>query len=140
MKRVILVIVLINLFIATGCGLTRVDPAEGKQITKSLMEDRKKGNLDNLGDYYLSTYLAQESVESMAEKLRKIEEVAGRVQSYELVKEEQFYDEGTAYHQLVLEYKVKCDRTTLRETYIVVKDEGRTGILAQDTQNWEMAE
>ncbi len=140
MKRVVLVIILINLFLAVGCGLTRVDPAEGQQLVERLLDDVKNEDYSRLGDYYISSFMASEDPESMRIKFDKLHRTAGAMQSWEKVSGDQRYDEGTGFDQLTLVYKVRYGSVTLRETFIVVKDEGHTGILFHNMENWELDE
>ena len=138
MKRIFAIVILINLFIASGCGLGKVDESEGRNLTERLLKDRKNQEYGNLAQYYVSSFMAHESPEKMIAKYQKLNQTAGPIQDFELISHEQQYDEASGYHQLTLIYKVTCSNVLLRETYIVVNDEGRTGILFQNMENWEL--
>jgi hypothetical protein len=70
------------------------------------------------------------------EKYIRLQDTAGPIQSFEFVSEEKKYDEDSGFNQLTLIYKVVCSRVTLKQTFILVKDEGKTGIIFQNTENW----
>ena len=70
-------------------------------------------------------------------KLSKLWLIVFLVESFEFVSEEKKYDEASGYNQCSLLYKVKCSRTTLKETFIVVSDEGKLGIIFYNVENLE---
>jgi hypothetical protein len=139
MKRIAVIIILINLFLVFGCGLTRVDPEAGKKLTENLLSDLKDERYANIDRYYIDSFMAHEPLEDKIAKFRQLRQTVGGITGYKLVSENQKYDDPSGYHQLTLVYKVDSERVPLKMTFIVVKDEGNTGIIAQKIENWDDA-
>jgi hypothetical protein len=123
-----------TLFI-TSCS-SEVDSAEAKKIVTQLLSDLKEEKYDALDSYYTASSNQGESLQAKTEKYIRLQDTTGPIQSFEFVSEEKKYDDATGFNQLTLIYKVVCSRVTLRQTFILVKDEGKTGIIFQNTENW----
>jgi hypothetical protein len=121
--------------IFTSCS-SEVDSAEAKKIVSQLLSDLKEEKYDALDTYYTSASNQGEPLKAKMEKYIRLQDTTGPIQSFEFVSEEKKYDEASGFNQLTLIYKVVCSRVTLKQTFILVKDEGKTGIIFQNTENW----
>lgn len=121
--------------VITSCS-SEVDSAEAKKIVSQLLSDLKEEKYDALDSYYTSSSNQGEPLQAKMEKYIRLQDTTGPIQSFEFVSEENKYDDATGFNQLTLIYKVVCSRVTLKQTFILVKDEGKTGIIFQNTENW----
>ncbi len=131
------ILFLFILFIYAGCGITKVDHAKGKQLCENFLDDLKNENYEGMDKYFTPSFNENEPLENKISKFQKIRDAAGQIQSFELLSEDQKYDDVSAYHQLKLEYKVNCSRIPLKFTFIVVNHEGKTRMIFQNIENWE---
>lgn len=125
------------LFLFFGCGSAEVKTEEAKQLVEKLLTDLKNENYDRVDDYFTSSLNQSENMEAKVQKFVRLMDTTGPIESYEFVSEEKKYDEASGYNQCSLFYKVKCSRTTLKETFIVVSDEGKLGIIFYNVENLE---
>ncbi len=119
----------------TSCA-SEVDSSEAKKIVTQLLTDLKNENYDALDSYYTGSSNRSEPLQAKTEKYIRLQDTTGPIESFEFISEESKYDEASGYNQLTLIYKVICSRVTLKQTFILVKDEGKTGIIFQNTENW----
>jgi len=133
-KILILTVILIPFL---GCGSAKVETEEAKKLVESLLTDLKNENYDNVNTYFTSSFNNSESMEVKIQKFVRLLDTTGPIESFEFVSEEKKYDEDSGYNQCKLLYKVKCSRTTLKETFIVVSDEGKLGIIFYNVENLE---
>lgn len=122
-------------FLFVDCS-SDVESSEAKRIVTRLLTDLKNEKYDALDAYYTGSSNQSEPLQTKTEKYIRLQETTGPIQSFEFVSEEKKYDEASGYNQLTLIYKVVCSRVTLKQTFILVKDEGKTGIIFQNTENW----
>lgn len=115
---------------------SEVDSAEAKKNVSQLLSDLKEEKYDALDTYYTSSSNQGEPLQAKMEKYIRLQDTTGPIQSFEFISEEKKYDDATGFNQLTLIYKVVCSRVTLKQTFILVKDEGKTGIIFQNTENW----
>lgn len=120
-----------------GCGSAEVKTDEAKKLVEGLLTDLKNENYDRVNDYFTSSFNQSESMEVKVQKFVRLMDTTGPIESFEFVSEEKKYDEESGYNQLKLLYKVKCSRTNLKETFIVVSDEGKLGIIFYNVENLE---
>ncbi|MBK7965141.1 MAG: hypothetical protein IPK10_07495 [Bacteroidetes bacterium] len=121
----------------SSCGSADVKTDEAKKIVEGLLTDLKNENYDRVDDYFTSSFNQSENMEAKVQKFIRLLDTTGPIQSFEFVSEEKKYDDTSGYNQLSLIYKVKCSRTTLKETFIVVSDEGKLGIIFYNLENLE---
>ncbi len=113
-----------------------VDATEAKKMVEQLLTDLKNEKYDALDTYYTSSSNRSEPLQAKMEKYIRLQDTTGPIESFEYVSGEKKFDEESGYNQFTLIYKVVCSRLVLKETFILVKDEGKTGILFQNTENW----
>ena len=120
-----------------SCGSAEVKTDEAKKLVEALLADLKNENYDRVNDYFTSSFNQSESMEVKVQKFIRLLDTTGPIQSFEFVSEEKKFDEASGYNQCSLLYKVKCSRTNLKETFIVVSDEGKLGIIFYNVENLE---
>jgi hypothetical protein len=125
------------LLFSGGCGSAEVKTEEAKQLIEKFLLDLKNENYDRVDDYFTSSFNQSENMEVKVQKFIRLLDTTGPIESFEFVSEEKKYDEASGYNQCSLFYKVKCSRTTLKETFIVVSDEGKLGIIFYNVENLE---
>ena len=121
-----------SLLFFASCAWTKVDPEKAKAVTENYLNDQKKEQYDNINDYFTSAFNESESLEQKIEKLKKIKDVLGAMESYELtdtkVNQRGLDDPSTV--QLI--YKVKYARGATIQTFIIMNDEGKHKITFQN--------
>ncbi|MBK9320992.1 MAG: hypothetical protein IPM91_20825 [Bacteroidetes bacterium] len=135
MNRIACLSLAILAFLFSSCS-SEVDGTEAKKIVEQLLTDLKNEKYDGLDTYYTSSSNRSEPLQAKMEKFIRLQDTTGPIESFEYVSEDKKYDEASGYNQLTLIYKVVCSRVVLKETFILVKDEGKTGIIFQNTENW----
>ena len=121
-----------------SCGWIKVDPEKAKAVAENYLTDQKNERYDNLNDYFTPSFNESEPLEQKVEKLKKIKDVLGAIESFELsdkkVPEHGLDDPSTV--QLI--YKVKYVRGTAEQTFIIMNEEGKHKITFQNIQsaNW----
>lgn len=102
-----------------------------------MLTDLKNNKLDQLDTYFTASFNQSEPLDLKQGKYQRLKETTGPVQSFEFYSQDKKYDEASGYNQLTLVYKVVCKRVRLKETFIIVKDEGKPGIMFHNIENWE---
>lgn len=129
-------VLLMGLSVLLSSCASEVDSSEAKKIVTQLLTDLKNENYDALDSYYTGSSNRSEPLQAKTEKYIRLQDTTGPIESFEFISEERKFDEASGYNQLILIYKVACSRVTLKQTFILVKDEGKTGIIFQNTENW----
>ncbi|MBL7923664.1 MAG: hypothetical protein JNL88_05660 [Bacteroidia bacterium] len=119
-----------------SCGSAEISTQDARKIVEALLHDLKNEQYERLDNYFTGAFNQSEPMEGKVQKFIRMLETTGPIESFEFLSEEKKYDEASGYNQLLLIYKVKCARVTLKETFIVVNDEGRAGIIFQNMENW----
>jgi hypothetical protein len=122
----------ITLLFFASCGWTKVDSEKAKAVAESYLTDQKNERYDNINDYFTSSFNESEPLEQKIEKLKKIKEVLGAIESFELtdtkVTEHGLDDPSTVQ----LKYKVKYARGTTEQILIIMNEEGEHKITFQN--------
>jgi hypothetical protein len=125
---------LLFLFFAS-CGWTKVDPEKAKAAAENYLTDQKNERYDNINDYFTSSFNESEPLEQKVEKLKRIKEVLGAIESFELtdtkVTQRGLDDPSTV--QLI--YTVKYARGKAQQMFLVMNDEGKHKITFQNIQS-----
>jgi len=122
------------LIMLASCALN-VDKEKAQKLTQSYLEDVKNGNYNSINQYYTSSFNESEPLEKKIEKFNRLKEVMGAIQSYELISTKENKDADKGINELELKYKVKCEKLTVEETFLVVNDEGKEKIMFQNIEN-----
>jgi hypothetical protein len=122
------------LLVMASCALN-VDKEKAKKLTDSYLEDVKNENYNSINQYYTSSFNESEPLEKKIEKFNRLKNVMGAVQSYELISMKENKDADKGINELELKYKVKCEKLTVEETFLVINDEGKEKIIFQNIEN-----
>src|ERR1044071_6582071 len=121
MKNLTLLSIFLTFFTAISC-VPKPEMNGAKACVQGLLEAIKTENYNDAGKYYASVYQEKESGEQRTEKLKKLNETLGKIESYQLVDSLLKDKEGES--AMVLTYKIKHSKLTTVEKFVVVKDEG----------------
>jgi hypothetical protein len=122
------------LLLLAGCA-TKVDPSKAQKLAESFLEDVKNENYNSINQYYTSSFNESEPLEKKIEKFQRLKNVMGAIQSYELISSKENYDSDKGLNELELKYKVKCEKLTVDETFLIINDEGEEKIIFQNIEN-----
>ena len=125
---------LILLLLLSSCAL-KVNQEEAKKTAESLLEDIKQDRYENLDKYYTDLSNESEPLEKKILRFKQLQEVTGRIKSYELMSANEEYDSDKGLNQLTLKYKVFCEKVTVMQTFLFINDEGTSRIIFQNIEN-----
>ncbi|HEV7231597.1 MAG TPA: hypothetical protein VGO45_09735 [Bacteroidia bacterium] len=129
MKKTALYLVLL----LAACGQFTLDENIAKQKVGELLELIRTHQYEKTKDYYSDALNESEPVEARKKKFEEIEAVSGPVVSMELIgSSKQQLDERSI---IVVKYNVKCQNTTLIESFVVALDEGKYKVEKHDITN-----
>src|ERR1044071_6970150 len=115
-----------------SCAWVKVDPEKAKTVAENYLTDQKNERYDNINDYFTPSFNESEPLEQKIEKLKKIKDVLGAVESYELadskVTQRGLDDPSTVQ----LKYKVKYTRGKAEQIFIIINDEAKHKITFQN--------
>jgi len=126
--------IILLLFALSSCAL-KVNQSEAKKVAESLLTDLKEGRYDNIDEYYTDLSNESEPREKKIERFKQLEEVTGRIKSYEFINANEEYDSDKGLNQLTLKYKVFCEKVTVQQTFLFINDEGDSKIIFQNIEN-----
>lgn len=118
-----------------ACTPSKINKDEALKLTDNLMNDLKSGNYQNVDAYFSSSFNNSEPFDKKIVKYKRLKEVMGSMESFELMSATEEYDAEAGVNQFKVIYKVKCSRVTAKETFLVVKDEGDLKIVFQNIEN-----
>ena|SRR3569832_375556 len=124
---------LIILFI-TSCA-NKVDKSKAEELVASFLNDVKNENYASIDQYYSASFNDSEPADKKAEKFNRLKSVLGAIQSWALISEKENYDSDKGINQLELKYRVKCEKLTAEETFLIINDEGKEKIIFQNIEN-----
>src|SRR5689334_2198278 len=67
-----------------SCSWVKVDPEKARAVAENYLADQKNERYDNIDDYFTPSFNESEPLESKIEKLKKIKDTLGSIQSFEL--------------------------------------------------------
>jgi hypothetical protein len=129
----LLSILLIALFISSCAN--KVDKEKAKDLVASFLNDVKNENYASINQYYSASFNDSEPADKKAEKFNRLKSVMGAIQSWTLISEKENYDSDRGINELELKYKVKCEKMTAEETFLIINDEGKEKIIFQNIEN-----
>jgi hypothetical protein len=131
----------IKLFIAAvifafaSCSSDKLDPAKAKETVEACLTAIDQGDYAKVKtDYYSSELSSAESAEELTGKFKKLKEVTGDMQSFELKETEQRAELGEE-SQVILTYNVKHARVATTEKFNVILESGKYKISSHDIKN-----
>lgn len=131
------VLFLLMTVLFSACFLGKVDKEKGIQFANQLLDDLKKEDYSRIDSYYAASFSENEPTEKKIEKFKQLREVMGPMKSYELLEAKEKHDSDTSLNQLVLKYKVVCEKVTALQTFVIINDEGQLKIIFQNVQNFD---
>lgn len=123
------------LLLLIGCGLAKVDQSKSQAVAEGLMNDLIQENYSRLDSYYTASSNESEPQEKKIEKFKKLREVLGAIQSYELISARESTSSDDGGPKMELKYKMKCANVTVTHTLIIINDEGSHKITFQNFEN-----
>lgn len=131
MKKLLFVITVITF---ASCSREKLELIKAKNVVESLIKTCDKEDYKNVSQYYSEAMLEGESEQVRTEKLKKLREVMGSVQSFDMVQSrDSIYNDFPA---LVLTYKVKHDYVVALEMFTVIIEKGEYRIAQQNVQSF----
>ncbi|OQB60384.1 MAG: hypothetical protein BWX95_02291 [Bacteroidetes bacterium ADurb.Bin141] len=131
------VLFLLMTILFSACFLGKVDKEKGIQFANQLLDDLKKEDYSRIDSYYAASFSENEPTEKKIEKFKRLREVMGPMKSYELLEAKEKHDSDTSLNQLILKYKVVCEKVTALQTFVIINDEGQLKIIFQNVQNFD---
>lgn len=121
----------------SACFLGKVDKEKGIQFANQLLDDLKKEDYSRIDSYYAASFSENEPTEKKIEKFKRLREVMGPMKSYELLETKEKHDSVSGLNQLILKYKVVCEKVTALQTFVIINDEGQLKIIFQNFENFD---
>ena len=122
------------LLLLSSCAL-KVNQDEAKNVAESLLNDLKENNYDNINKYYSDLSNESQPLEQKVLRFKQLQEVTGRIKSFEFMSANQEYDSDKGLNQLTLKYKVFCEKVAVVQTFLFINDEGNSKIIFQNIEN-----
>ena len=124
---------LIISFILPGC-MNNVDESKAKALVENLLNDLKAENYASLDKYYTSSFNESEPLDKKIEKFKRLKETMGPIKSFELISSKENAAADKGINELMLKYKVVCERVVVEETILIINDEGEEKIIFQNVE------
>ena len=128
MKKILFILCLF----AFACQ-DKLDKEIAKSKVTNVLELLKKHDFEKTKQYYDNAFNETESVEARTKKFTDIEAVAGKMISYEI--QGAYEQELDERNTLIINTRVICEKTTLKEIFTIGKDEGEYKILNHSVTN-----
>jgi hypothetical protein len=125
---------LIIFFFIASCAL-KVDQSEAKKVAEGLLTDIMNGNFDNINQYYSDLSNESQPLEQKILRFKQLQEVTGKIKSFEFMNSKEEYDNDKGLNQLTLNYKVYCEKVTVMQTFLFINDEGKSKIIFHNIEN-----
>jgi hypothetical protein len=122
-------------FLISSCGLGKVDKDKGIAVAEGLLNDLKTENYTDIDKYYMNSFNASEPLDRKVAKFKRLREVMGPIQSFQLKDAKEEYDSVKGINQLLLTYSLVCTKVTATQTFLIINDEGDMKIMFQNIEN-----
>ena len=126
--------IIIITFMLSSCAL-KVDQSDAKKVAESLLTDIMNDNYDNINNYYSDLSNESQPLEQKVLRFKQLQEVTGKIKSFEFMDAKEEYDNDKGLNQLTLKYKVFCEKVTVMQTFLFINDEGHSKIIFQNIEN-----
>ena len=123
----------ISLLLLVGCATEAPDAKQAATFIEDFLEKTGKGNFENLSDYYSEEMKFGESDDVREEKMKKLFDVMGPVEKFELLETQT--DDDWERPTVTLVYKVVHSSMTSIETYTVKVERKGYKILRQNVES-----
>lgn len=134
MKKFVYLLPAFFAFSFFGCGWNNVDPVKARTVAENFLTDQKTEKYDNINDYFTPAFNESEPREQKIEKLKKIKDAIGSIESFELIDSTLKNNGLDDLPTMQLKYKVKYERATAEQTFIIINEEGRHQITFQNIE------
>ena len=124
---------LLLLFLAS-CGWNKVDLSKARAVAENFLDDQKDEHYEGINEYFTPSFNESEPLEKKTEKLKKIKEVIGAIESFELADTKETSNGLDDIPTIQLKYKVKYARAIAEQTFIIINDEGTHWITFQNIE------
>jgi len=131
MRNLLLIIISIN-FLA--CAEKPMDVEIAKQVTEALIKESDAGNYEAVEKLYTPAFNESEPMDVKIEKLNRLKNILGDVQSVEFISSTHQAEFGQP-KKLILVYRVKHSKITTIESFSVVEEEGGYRIAAHSVES-----
>lgn len=122
------------LFFISSCAL-KVNQSEAREKAEALLTDLKNNNYAAIDKYYTALSNESEPLAKKQERFEQLKTITGPIQSFQFENAKEEYDSDKGLNQLQLQYIVKCEKVTLRQTFLFINDEGTSRIIFQNIEN-----
>lgn len=130
MKKLFLAFTLLTIF---SCSREKLELVKAKAVVESLIQTSDKEDYKNVTQYYSEAMRDGETEQERTEKLKKLKQVMGSVQSFSMVQSrDSLYNDFPA---LVLTYKVKHEHILALEMFTVIIEKGEYRIAQQNVES-----
>ncbi len=131
----------IKLFIAitafsfASCSTDNLDVTKAKESAENCLRAIDQGDYTSVtSEYYSSELASSESSAELTDKFKKLKEVTGAMQSFEL-RESAMEAAIGEESKIILVYTVKHARISTNEKFIIVLESGKYKIASHDIKN-----
>lgn len=124
---------LLLLFLAS-CGWNKVDLTKARAVAERFLNDQKNERYEGINDYFTPSFNESEPLEKKTEKLKKIKNILGIIESFELADTKETSNGLDDVPTIQLRYKVKYARATAEQWFIIINDEGTHRITFQNIE------
>lgn len=122
------------LLFLVSCGWNNVDITKARAVAENFLSDQKNERYDGINEYFTPSFNESEPLEKKTEKLKRIKEVIGAIESYELADTKVTNNGLDDLPTAQLKYKVKYARAIAEQTFIIINDEGTHRITFQNIE------
>jgi len=133
MKIKLLIVAIVFAF--ASCSSDKLDLAKAKETAEKCLTAIDKEDYPTvINEYYASELGSTQTPEELTAKFKKLKEVTGAMQSFELKSSDNSVEamkESTA----TLVYVVKHDRVTTNEKFVIILENGKYKISLHDIKN-----
>lgn len=120
MKNSLILLLMISFI---SCAEKPLDVNTAKQVVESLITRAGQGDWNGIEDFYTAEFNASETPEVKTQKLAKLRDTMGPVESMEFISATNVAEFGRP-QQVVVKYRVVHSAITSIETFTVQEDEG----------------
>lgn len=122
------------IILLASCGWNKVDVIKARAVAENFLNDQKNEHYQGINEYFTPSFNESEPLEKKAEKLKKIKEVIGAIESFELVDTKETSNGLDDVPTVQLKYKVKYGRANAEQTFIIINDAGTHRITFQNIE------
>jgi hypothetical protein len=123
--------ILLFTLVFISCSHTKLDIEEARECAEGYLTAVQESNFKKASTYYSDMYNETESPELRIEKMQKLEEVMGKMISFDLIESEHEKKPGEFMETVKLTYKVEHANVGATQRFVLMKDKGKCKIVGQ---------